>query len=188
MKHNDVDLGIRAHPNMTVWKCLHSAFLFHQNEFIFIWLYFLFAVYFWYQVGLIGVHSPSYGFNNNDSYGYMLVVTIAIASTVTITLAYTLFYSISDRVRKVFEVINLNFQYFAAYIVAVIFLIADMYPKPVKVNDQVTIMDLFIYIVFSIYIIVVVLINFRGVWQKIGFWLTFITFTVILVIDFVCYS
>ena len=40
------DIGIRAHPDMTVWKCLYSLILLHQNEFVFMWLYLSFAVYF----------------------------------------------------------------------------------------------------------------------------------------------
>ena len=52
-KHSEVNLGIRAHTNMTVWKCLQSIFMPHQNEFIFIWLYIAFFIYFWLQVAFI---------------------------------------------------------------------------------------------------------------------------------------
>ena len=46
-KHSEAELGIRAHPDLTCGRSLLSMFLLHQNEFIFIWLYLGFAVYFW---------------------------------------------------------------------------------------------------------------------------------------------
>jgi hypothetical protein len=45
-KHSEVNLGIRAHPNMTVSMCLTSIILPHSNEFIFIWLYIGFIIYY----------------------------------------------------------------------------------------------------------------------------------------------
>jgi hypothetical protein len=61
-KHSEVNLGIRAHNDMTIGKSLTSVFIPHQNEFIFIWLYIGFAIYFWIQVGLIATKDESYGF------------------------------------------------------------------------------------------------------------------------------
>ena len=46
-KHSEAELGIRAHPELGCGKSLLSIFIIHQNEFIFIWLYLGFAVYFW---------------------------------------------------------------------------------------------------------------------------------------------
>ena len=55
-KHSEVNLGIRAHPNMTVSMCLTSIILPHQNEFIFIWLFIGFIIYYIIQIGLIASH------------------------------------------------------------------------------------------------------------------------------------
>jgi hypothetical protein len=55
-KHSEVNLGIRAHPNMTVSMCLTSIILPHSNEFIFIWLYIGFIIYYIIQIGLLASH------------------------------------------------------------------------------------------------------------------------------------
>jgi hypothetical protein len=62
MRLSHQDLGIRAHPEMTIGKCLYSIFLIHQNEFIFIWLWLSFAIYFWVEIALILSKDDSIGF------------------------------------------------------------------------------------------------------------------------------
>ena len=59
-KHLDVDLGIRAHPEMDVGKSLKSIFIPHQNEFMFIWLFLGFSIYFWVEVGLVATRDSSF--------------------------------------------------------------------------------------------------------------------------------
>jgi len=130
----------------------------HQNEFIFIWLYIAFAAFFWYQEALIIMEDEQYGFKNEDTYRYMSIATLALAATTTFSLIYFIFYSISKRVASILKLIELNFQYLAAYILAVIWLIAGMAYRPEKINEDLTTMSLIIYIVLSFYIVTVVLI------------------------------
>lgn len=84
---------------MSFGKCLKSMFIFYSSEFIFIWLYLGFAIYFWIQVAFIALHEDPYNFKQDDFYIYMLIVTIAIAVSVTFTLVYLIFYPISERTK-----------------------------------------------------------------------------------------
>ena len=61
-KHLDVDLGIRAHPDMNAARSLKSIFIPHQNEFMFIWLFLGFSVYFWVEVGFLATKDSSFAF------------------------------------------------------------------------------------------------------------------------------
>ena len=106
-KHDfDANLGIRAHPNMTVGKCLASIFMPGCNEFIFILLYLGFAIYFWVQTGFIAFHDSSYGFKMDDSYNFMLIATLTIAICISTTLVYVLFYSLSLKMEQILRDVN----------------------------------------------------------------------------------
>ena len=108
-RYPEMEMGIRAHPDMNMYRCLKSMFIFYSAEFIFIWLYFGFAVYFWIQVVLIGAHSDQYGYNVRAYYNYMLILTIMIALSVTVTLIFLTFYCISEKVKRILEHVDLNF-------------------------------------------------------------------------------
>jgi hypothetical protein len=108
LRTQDQDLGLRAHPEMSIGKCIYSLILIHQNEFPFIWLFLGFAIYFWVQVGILGARSDQ-DFNNDDTYKYMLIANIAAGTTVLFTAVYLTFYSISSKVQKVLQLFNRNF-------------------------------------------------------------------------------
>ena len=118
----------------------------------------------------------------------MLAATLVIAVTTTWTLFYLIFYSISKRVQSILQTINLNFQYLAAYILAVVWLIADLSYRPDKVSESLNVLELFIYIILSMYIVVVILIQFGRPYTTIGFWITFSLFGTILLVDQIIYS
>lgn len=63
-RQRDIEWGIRAHPDMNWKKSLYSMILPWHNEFISIWLYVLFALYFWVELILISARSKEYEFNN----------------------------------------------------------------------------------------------------------------------------
>lgn len=107
-KHTEINLGIRAHTNMTFCKCLQSIFMPHQCEFIFIWLYLAFAIYFWVQVGFILAQDDSYGFKNEENYRWMLLATTILALSVTFTLVYLVFYCLSSKTERVLKKIDYN--------------------------------------------------------------------------------
>jgi hypothetical protein len=56
LRYDKANLGIRAHPDISWTMCLKSLFMPWHNEWINIWLYLIFAVYFWVQVILIASH------------------------------------------------------------------------------------------------------------------------------------
>lgn len=47
LRHPDSMYGIRSYPEMTPWICLKSVFVPWMNEFICIWIYLIFTLYFW---------------------------------------------------------------------------------------------------------------------------------------------
>lgn len=63
LRHDHSTLGIRANENMTWLKCLYSMVLPWHNEFIGIWIYLIFAIYFWVETILVGIKSKEYDFN-----------------------------------------------------------------------------------------------------------------------------
>ena len=93
-------IGIRAHDDLTWKKCLKSLIVPWHNEWLLMWLYLGFAIYFWVQFLLILFHSKLYKFNNRHNYEFMLVATLGIALSVTITFVYFSFYSISEKTYK----------------------------------------------------------------------------------------
>lgn len=107
-RHPDQDLGIRAHPEMSIGKCLYSLILIHQNEFPFIWLYLSVSIYFMVQIAFLATQSE-FNFQSEESYKYMLIAEIAAGTTTFFTAVYLIFYSISEKVMKVLQLFNLNF-------------------------------------------------------------------------------
>ena len=101
------NLGIRAHPDMSVGKCLMGLFYPWQNEFLTTWLYIVFAVYFWVELILIMAMShKEYNFNNITDYYWMFIATLGIALSLTFTAIYLTFYPLSEKKREFFESFN----------------------------------------------------------------------------------
>ena len=187
-RHNHHDLGIRAHPDMDVAKCLISVFMIHQNEFIFIWLFLGFAIFFWVYSGQLLARDKSLGFKDDDSYLYMSVSVIPIAVSITMTAIYLTFYSISSRVQFVLRLININIKVFAAYATAIIWLIALMSTRPVSLGGNFTLLELYIYILLGMYFVVLIMIQFGKPVDSIAILITIITLGVIALIDFAGFS
>jgi len=98
--------GIRAHPEMTYLKCLYSVVLWWQNEFVSIWLYLAFALFFWIQCFMIIGHSSVYDFNNEEDFDLMFIATIGIAISLSLTVVYLTFYSLGKAENHLYESIN----------------------------------------------------------------------------------
>jgi len=58
-----------------------------------------------------------------------------------------------------------------------------MSTRQVSLGDQLTLMELYIYIVICFYVAVVILIQFGKAQQTIAYWLSFLLFSVILIVD-----
>jgi hypothetical protein len=129
----------------------------HQNEFIFIWLFLGFAIYFWVYAMQLLARDSSLGFKDDDSYFYMSCSVIPIAVSITTSAVYLTFYSISFRVQFILRLININIKVFAAYASAIVWVVAMLSTRPVHMGD-ITLMELYIYILLGMYIVVLVMI------------------------------
>ena len=72
-KHSE--FGIRANSNMSFGKCCYSLILPWHNEWVSIWLYLGFAVYFWIQLGFILAHYKLYQLNSGSDWLLMYIAT-----------------------------------------------------------------------------------------------------------------
>ena len=59
-KDFEYTVGLRAHPFMDWKKCLWSLLVPWHNEWLNIWLYLGFSIYFWVQTILVMTQSPKY--------------------------------------------------------------------------------------------------------------------------------
>ena len=90
-------------------KCLLSLFLPWHNEWLCIWIYLVFAVYFWVETILICAHAKSsYDLTGDYDWDMMFVVTFSMALSLSITAVYLIFYPISKEFSVIME--NLNYQ------------------------------------------------------------------------------
>lgn len=127
------------------------------NEFIFIWLYIGFVVYFWVQSAFILLEDDSYGFKDPSSYKLMAAATITIAVSLTITLIYLIFYSMSERVNKTLYQFDLNIKYLQAFTLLVVTLCAEYAYSPYKVG-QITLLEFLVYITLVFALVVIILV------------------------------
>lgn len=96
--------GIRAHPFMDWKKSLWSILVPWHNEWINIWLYIGFAIYFWVEAFLIIFKDKkNYKFEKDRDYNLMFLVTIGIAISLTMTANFLIFYSVSKRVHDILD-------------------------------------------------------------------------------------
>jgi hypothetical protein len=183
-KHEEVNLGIRAHPEMTIGKSLKSVFLPHNNEFVFIWLYLAFAVTFWTYFGLALAHDNEvYGYHTMEYYNWMLIATFSVAVSVTFSLVFVVFYSISNRSMKILDNLDSNFKVIAIYSLVVVFLYAEQSPSPVRVNEKLNLMELLIYLTASTFVLVIIFSQFPAL-KSAAWWVTLGLLVVVFFVDF----
>lgn len=160
-RYIEMEMGIRAHPEMNAWKCIKSMFMAWHAEFTTIWLYLGFATYFWINVYLIATRNDWYGYTQDDYYTYMLILTIAIAISLTITTCYIIFYPISEETLKAFEYIEFLQVLILVGIITCILLVAEMAPYPIQFGDL-TLLQIMIIIVCSYFFIMLILALFKS--------------------------
>lgn len=173
---------------MNIIKCLLSCFMIHQNEFIFIWLFLGFAIYYWVYASQLLVKDPSLGFKDDETYFYQEWSVIPIAISLTTSVVYLTFYSISFRTQFILRLINLNIKVFAAYATAIVWVIAMLSTRPVHLGDNFTLLELYIYILLGMYVVTLIMIQFGKPVESIAVLITVITFGVIILIDFCGFS
>lgn len=92
---------------MTFGKCCYSLILPWHNEWVNIWLYVTFALYFWVNSALILAKYKLYQLNNDIDWLLMFIATQAIAISLTVSAVYLAFYSISYSLKETLEKFNL---------------------------------------------------------------------------------
>jgi predicted membrane channel-forming protein YqfA (hemolysin III family) len=142
--------GIRAHPDMSVGKCLASIFRPDNNEFLPIWLFIIFAVYEWVQVLFILIHfKKQYDLPLDVHYMLIFVATFGIAASMTASAVYLIFYPMSRETKKNLELANYCFILVMAYGLLFAFIGSEWYDKQPLV---------FYFLFFSLFLLVVSLV------------------------------
>jgi len=78
-----------------------TLFMAHCNEFASIWLYIVFAVYFWVESVMIICKHKDYDFEDYSyCYFFMYIATFGIAVSLTVTAFYLIFYAMSEKALK----------------------------------------------------------------------------------------
>jgi len=106
LRNEDSHFGIRSNENLTPWMCVKSVFIPWQNEFVCIWIYFLFSCYFLYQLIALSVPTKQYDFNTKEDYEYMFIATIGIWLSLSMTTCYLIFYAINQKIYQILETLN----------------------------------------------------------------------------------
>ena len=87
-------------------KCLKSIIIPWHNEFIAIWLYIGFGLYFWVETFLCIAHSSRFKFINQHNYEFMFLALLGISLSLTATAIYIIFYSISESIRDLLDSVD----------------------------------------------------------------------------------
>ena len=116
------------------------------------------------------------------------MVELPLAVSLTFSVIYLIFYSISSRTHVVLRLVNLNFQFLAAYAFALVWVIAMMTSRPVQLGENFTLMELYVWILLTLYLVILVMIQFGKPLTSIAFWVTLFFFVLVLIIDVSAYS
>ena len=122
--------------------------MFH-NEFIIIWLYIIFAVYFWIQVVLILIKHESYKLSNKPDWVLMFIVTFGIAVSLTTTVVYLIFYPKNKESFNFWYAINVTGVLTMIYLFSFVFFASGIERTPG-----------YFYVCFAIIVVLLVMIIF----------------------------
>lgn len=185
-KHSEVDLGIRAHREMTFGKCLISIFMIDHNEFIFIWLYLGFAIYFWVQFGFLVAHDDSYGYKRENYYFFMAWATFVLALSLTVSVIYLIFYSISKYWERALNRLDVSVRYTNIYSLLLTFIVAEYSTTTYALGSGVSLMEFYIYLTLFISLVTIILIQYES-FRTVIWWVTFGYVVIIAIADqFLC--
>ena len=173
-------VGLRAHPDMTWKKCLWSVLVPWHNEWLNIWLYIGFAIYFWIEAAFIVFHSrKQYNFKYERNWDFMFIGTLSIAISLSVTAAYLILYSVSENWNKLLNSFDymgklvLFFGYTFAYVGSGLFDSKLYFP--------------FMFIVVVVLIANLVVMQF-DTGRKITFWISIAVLCLIYLYDFWFFS
>ena len=145
------------------------------NEFVSIWLYIVFAAYFWVELFLIMTKGKEYEFNNDMDYWLMFIATFAIAISLTMTAVYLIFYSMGEKYYEMLELLN-----YTGYITLAYSLVFVVCASETKATD-----DFFglLFVIGVTYMAVLILTQYK-LGRKIGFWISVGVLSAVMVGDF----
>ena len=176
----DYQVGMRAHPSDMSWtKCLWSLLVPWHNEWLNIWLYLAFSIYFWVECILIMARSKTYGFQFEKNWDFMFVATLSIAVSFSMTTGYLIFYSMSEHTKLLLD----GFDYMGKLILVFGFTFA--WTASELINSP-------IYFYFMFFVVAVLAVNLvlvqypKG--RTISFWVTIGLISCVYVYDFAIYS
>lgn len=149
------------------------------NEFIFIWLYVGFVVYFWVQSAFLLTEDESYGYADPSAYKVMGAATITIALSLTITLIYLIFYSMSQRTHDALLKLDVGIKYLLAFTLLLTAEVAEYAYSPYKVGS-VTLLEFYVYFTLGFALIVIILAQYfpNPMW-----YISFAYFAIIIIAD-----
>ena len=165
---------------MTWQKCVWSILVPWHNEWLNIWLYIGFALYFWIQSIFIMAHyTKQYKFKYERNWDFMYIATLSIAISLTVTAAYLTLYSVSDNWNKLLNAFDYMgkliffFGYTFAYVGSGLFDSKLYFP--------------FMFLVAVVLISNLVVLQFE-IGRKITFWISIAVLCVIYLYDFWFFS
>ena len=86
------------------------------------------------------------------------MATCGVSFSVTFTLIYLIFYCMSSNAEKILSNIDWNLQLLMIYTLVFVFIYAEMSLYPIRFGDSaLTVMQLFLIITFTLYVINLVL-------------------------------
>lgn len=98
-----------------------------HNEWLSIWFYIGFAVYFWIETILIMTHTQSsYNFVNHKDYDLMFIATFGIAASLSMTACYLIFYSQAASMRDLLDAFDYMFKLIGIYFYSFAFIGSEL--------------------------------------------------------------
>jgi len=139
-------------------------------------------------VGFIAGHDDSYSIKYDGDWTILLIGYLTAAITVTFTLSYFIFYSISYEVETGMQYIELLLKYNMFYTLACLWILAELDgASPIMVSSKLAVYELFLYLTVTISLIILVILFYDGM-RSPAFWITFIYFSLVLIIDFFAFA
>ena len=97
-------------------KSMKSLIVPWHNEWLAIWFYLIFAIYFWVETIIIMSHNYNqYAFKSNKDYDLMFIATFGIASSLSMTTVYLIFYSQAESLRDLLDAFDYMFKLVGIY-------------------------------------------------------------------------
>lgn len=112
---------------MTATKCTWSLLVPWHNDFLTIWLYISFALYFWIEAKFIRSRNHVYHFKFKPNFDFMFLATLGMAISLTCTAIFLIFYPISAKVNEAMNGVNFAGQLVLVYLFTFAFVSSELF-------------------------------------------------------------